>query len=128
VHAQPPFIIFTITSKVAVYVLLLSGQIHQPCFISSKNMYSVICIVDSSWPGRGESWWRRLELDPQPGGRQANRIYIYKAEAFWSSLPRCYPFFYKFRRNERPSFSIVCVTREGVTMYLTILEFQVREV
>jgi hypothetical protein len=38
----PPFITFTITSKVAVYsTLQLSGQIHWPFFISCKDMYYV---------------------------------------------------------------------------------------
>jgi len=41
----PPFITFTITSKVAVYAPAEWAD-TLPCFIYSKNMYSVVGTVD----------------------------------------------------------------------------------
>jgi hypothetical protein len=72
--------------------------------------------------GGGWSWTLSLE-----DARQRGFIYT-EHKPFGRPCQGVTHFFYKFRRNERPSFSIVCVTREGVIMYIPILGFQVREV
>ncbi len=36
----------------------------------------------------------RSECEDVSRTRVLKNIYIYKAQAYWSSLPRCYPFFY----------------------------------
>ncbi len=62
----PPFTTFTITSKVAVYTPAEWADTLTPCFISSKNMYSVIP-PKSFWLSEVYHWltlsgWRPLSL------------------------------------------------------------------
>ncbi len=53
-----PFITFTITSKVAVYAPA-EWETHEPCFISWKNMYSVLYTHDGQERDTAILYYRR---------------------------------------------------------------------